>query len=250
MQFDNIKLDIQNSIAIITFNQAARYNCLTSTMIHGLSSYLKELEINDDIKIVILTGGPTVFSAGADLKEITKEYSDHTLHDDFIKPWECVSEFKKPIIAMVHGLCIGGGFELALMCDMIMASSTAQFGQPEITLGIMPGGGGTQRLTAILGKHRAMELCLKGHLITASEALAMGLMNHVYADENLEKETMRDAIIMASYSHDALQSIKQAIVFQDNINAGVQLERALFHGLLSQQENHNCIVNFLNKKKK
>lgn len=239
-----------DKVGIITLNRPEALNALSADLIRDLKLALETCETDPDIHCVILTGSEKVFSAGADLKEIQGKTSREVSQNDFIKDWEKVSTFPKPIIAAVSGYALGGGCEIAMMCDFIMASDTAKFGQPEITLGTMPGAGGTQRLTRLIGKAKAMELCLTGRIIDVQEAQEIGLVNRVVPLEEWREETLKVAQKIASYSLPVLMKIKESIeqAFETPLSEGLKFERQLFHSTFDLEDQKEGISAFLEKR--
>lgn len=237
-------------VGIITLNRPEALNVLSEGLIQDLSQAFVTCASDPDIHCVILKGSDKVFSAGADLKEIQGKTSQEVSQNDFIKAWEKISTFPKPIIAAVSGYALGGGCEIAMMCDFIMASDTAKFGQPEITLGTMPGAGGTQRLTRLIGKAKAMDLCLTGRIIDAFEAEKIGLVNHVIPLEQWKEETLKVAHKIASYSLPVLMKIKESIgrAFETPLSEGLKFERHLFHSTFDLEDQKEGIAAFLEKR--
>lgn len=235
----------------ITLNRPQALNALGQDLIRDLNQALAKSEADPEIHCVILTGSEKVFSVGADLKELQGKRRTELSQNDFIKDWEKVSTFPKPIIAAVSGYALGGGCEIALMCDFIVASDTAKFGQPEITLGTLPGAGGTQRLARLLGKAKAMELCLTGRLIDAVEAEKIGLVNHVFPLEQWHDEASKIAQTIASYSLPVLMKIKQAIgqAFEVPLDEGLKFERHLFQSTFDLEDQKEGFTAFLEKRK-
>jgi enoyl-CoA hydratase/carnithine racemase len=224
--------------------QDGKSNALSKSLITELNTHLNTCDADPQIRCLVLTGNDQVFSAGAHLKELSQVAAHSFFQNDFIEPWQQLSRFSKPIIVAVSGHVLGGGFELALMGDIIIANETAIFGFPEITLDLLPGGGGTQRLARRLGASKALELCLTGKRIAAKEALTLGIVNHVtyeYLDDALQM-----AKKMSTFSLHSLQAIKKSIVEGMNLPfyEGMALERKLFHHLLTVGQYKNKIENF------
>lgn len=239
-----------DKVGIITLNRPEALNALSADLIRDLKQALETCETDPDIHCVILTGSEKVFSVGADLKEIQHKTYKDVEQNDFIKDWEKISTFRKPIIAAVSGYALGGGCEIAMMCDFIMASDTAKFGQPEITLGTMPGAGGTQRLTHLIGKAKAMDLCLTGRIIDVQEAQQIGLVNRVVPLEEWREETLKVAQKIASYSLPVLMKIKESIeqAFETPLSEGIKFERQLFHSTFDLEDQKEGIAAFLEKR--
>lgn len=235
----------------ITLNRPQALNALGRELIRDLNQALSICEADPEVHCVILTGSEKAFSVGADLKELLGRTRTELEQNDFIKEWEQVALFSKPIIAAVSGYALGGGCEIALMCDFIIASDTAKFGQPEVTLGTLPGAGGTQRLARLIGKAKTMELCLTGRLIDAFEAEKVGLVNHVVPLEQWEEESLKVAQKIASYSLPVLMMIKKSIgkAFEIPLSEGLAFERHLFQSTFDLEDQKEGFSAFLEKRK-
>lgn len=238
-------------VAIITLNRPDSLNALGEELINDLNHGLDRCEADPDIHCIILMGSDKAFAAGADIKEMqSKTYMD-AYKDDFItKNWEKITTLRKPIIAAVSGYALGGGCEIAMMCDFIIASDTAKFGQPEVTLGTMPGAGGTQRLARSIGKAKAMDLCLTGRLMDAQEAEKIGLVSRIIPLENLKDETLRIAQKIASYPLPILMMIKESVgrAFETPLSEGLKFERRLFHSTFALEDQKEGMAAFLEKR--
>jgi enoyl-CoA hydratase/carnithine racemase len=234
-------------VAVVHF-QNGKSNALSKAFIDDLNKTLDGLENDDQVHCVVLTGNDCFFSAGADLKELSQVTANGFQNVDFIEPWQRLSFFKKPCIAAVSGYALGGGLELALMADIIIAGETAVFGMPEVSLDLLPGGGGTQRLSRQIGHNQALELCLTGKTISAHEARQLGIVQHV------APSPVKDAIAMAErisqFNPYVTQAIKKSIQEGNKVSfeEGMVLERKLFHTLLQVGNYQVKIENFLNKK--
>lgn len=240
----------EEKVGIITLNHSEALNVLSEALIQEIKLILETCTSDPEIHCVILRGSEKVFSAGADLKEMHGKTFEDVHKHDFIKDWESISRFPKPIIAAVSGYALGGGCEIAMMCDFIMASDTAKFGQPEVTIGIMPGSGGTQRLSRTIGKAKAMELCLTGRIIDAEEAEKIGLVSHVIPLKQWEEETFKIAQKIASYSLPILMMIKESVTraFETPLSEGLQFERQLFHSTFKLEDRKEGMTAFLEKR--
>lgn len=195
-----IRVDFDDRVMVITLTRPDALNALCKKLIAQLNSALDQAENDTRIGAIVVTGTGRAFAAGADISEMKNLTFAEVVEKDFIQPWERLSRCQKPVIAAVNGYALGGGCELAMMCDIIYASADAKFGQPEITIGTLPGAGGTQRLTALVGKAKAMELCLTGRMISAQEAESIGLASRVFDAKDLMKETMATAHKIAGFS--------------------------------------------------
>ncbi len=247
-----VRFEKRGKVGIITLNRPERLNTLSEKLIEDLGKVLDECEANSQIHCMVLMGSEKVFSAGADIKEMqSKTYGDVYLSDFITKGWENVSRCRKPIIAAVSGYALGGGCELAMMCDFIIASDTAKFGQPEVTIGTLPGAGGTQRLSRSIGKAKAMEMCLTGRLIDAQEAEKAGLVSRVVPLDKLQEEALEIAQKIASYSLPIVMMIKESIgrAFETPLAEGLKFERRLFHSTFALEDQKEGMAAFLEKRK-
>ena len=251
--YETITVDRRGAVAVLTINRPDKLNALSSGVHREGIAALDELRSDDSVRVLIVTGaGEKAFIAGADIGEfaghtpVTQRavFQERTLFNS-------IDTFPKPVIAMVNGFCLGGGNELALACDIRMASETARFSQPEINLGIMPGGGGTQRLTRLVGEGRSMELVLTGDMIDAATAEKIGLVNHVYPAAQLEAETMKLAEKIAEKAPIALALCKEAIKFasRSNLDEGLRREVDLFALCFSTEDKKEGVAAFLEKRK-
>jgi enoyl-CoA hydratase len=223
---------------------------LNQALIDELNFALGLFEKDTAIGAVVLTGSEKAFAAGADIKEMrTKSYMDAYL-EDFLTSWEGVSRLRKPIIAAVAGFALGGGCELAMMCDFILAAETAKFGQPEIKLGIIPGAGGTQRLTRFVGKSKAMEMCLTGRMMDAAEAERAGLVSRVIPAEKLVEEALKTAAAIAALSLPAVMIAKESVnrAYETTLAEGVRFERRVFHSLFATEDQKEGMGAFVEKR--
>ena len=251
--FETIKVEILDKVAILTINRPDKLNAL-STKVHaeGVAA-LDELRSNENVRVLVITGiGEKSFIAGADISEFQGQ-SPVTQRNLFYERtfFNSIDTFPKPVIAMINGFCLGGGNELALACDIRVASENAKFSQPEINLGIMPGGGGTQRLTRLIGEGRAMEMILTGDMIDAQSAHTFGLVNHVFPLADLENKTMELATKIAEKAPIALQLSKEAVKFasRSNLDEGLRREVDLFAICFSTEDKQEGVSAFLEKRK-
>jgi enoyl-CoA hydratase len=247
----HILTTIENGYAIVQLNRPEVLNALNTALMVELVDALEALDKNDQARCVIITGNDAAFAAGADIKEMADATAvDMLLRDQFAR-WDRIRKIKKPLIAAVSGYALGGGCELAMACDLIIASETARFGQPEISIGVMPGAGGTQRLTRAIGKARAMEMALTGRPITASEAFDAGLLTKVVPGEMLLPEARRIAADIASKPPVAVRLAKESILkaFETSLEAGLEFERKNFYLLFSTEDQKEGMKAFTEKRK-
>jgi enoyl-CoA hydratase len=239
------------SVGLITLNRPDALNALSDDLMNALSDALDELESDDQIGAIVITGNEKAFAAGADIKEMMDlDYIDAYL-DNFIgRNWERTAECRKPVIAAVAGYALGGGCELAMMCDFIIAAENAKFGQPEIKLGVMPGAGGTQRLTRFVGKSKAMDMCLTGRFMDAAEAERCGLVSRVVPIDDLLDESLNAAREIAGYSRPAALMNKQAVnrAFETTLREGVLFERQQFQALFGTDDQREGMQAFSQKR--
>ncbi len=250
MALTDIKTSIQNeNILVITINRSEVHNALRTNTLKEIASVLENC--TDEIRCVILTGGQKVFAAGADINELDEKGALESIQDIRTSYWEAIKEFKKPIIASVNGFCLGGGCELAMHCDIIIAGDNAQFGQPEINLGIMPGAGGTQRLTKALGKSNAMLALLTGEFINAKSAQKMNLISEVVPVETTMIRSMEIANKIVKKSPLAASAIKSAVLnsYESGLSASLKYEKIIFSGILSSADKNEGIKAFKEKRK-
>jgi enoyl-CoA hydratase len=251
--YETITVETRGRVAILTINRPDKLNALSSNVHAEGVAALDELKKDDDVRVVIITGsGEKSFIAGADISEF-QDKTPVTQRNTFTEPslFNSIDTFPKPVIAMVNGFCLGGGNELAMACDIRIASESARFSQPEINLGIMCGGGGTQRLPRLVGEGRAMEMVLTGDMIDASTAERFGLVNHVYPSADLEAETMSLAEKIAEKAPVALQLSKEAVKFasRSNLDEGLRREVDLFAICFSTEDKKEGVAAFLEKRK-
>ncbi|OCW57535.1 enoyl-CoA hydratase [Hoeflea olei] len=246
-----LKTETNGRVAIITLNRPEALNALNSELLAELSEALKRYDADEKIGAIVLTGSEKAFAAGADIKEMqNKDYVGAYL-EDFFAGWGDVAATRKPVIAAVAGYALGGGCELAMMCDFIIAADSAKFGQPEITLGVIPGMGGTQRLTRAVGKSKAMDLCLTGRMMEAEEAERCGLVARVVPAAELKATAVKAAEKIASFSLPATMMAKEAVNRADEVtlNEGLRFERRLFHSLFATEDQKEGMGAFVEKRK-
>ena len=250
LTYKNILTSTEDQIGIVTLNRPTVLNALSHDLMDELVKALEEFDRDENIRVIILTGSERAFAAGADIKEMSDETTISIMNKDRFATWDRVRCIKKPIIAAVSGFALGGGCELVMTCDMIVASETAQFGQPEINIGVIPGAGGTQRLTRVVGKHKAMEIILTGRSITAQEAHAMGLVNRIAPVELYLDEAKALAKEIAKKSPVAVKLAKEAILksFDGSLVEGLEFERKNFYMLFSSEDQKEGMRAFLEKR--
>ncbi len=250
MQYIKLTSTIEEYISVIEINRPKELNALNRELMLEIRDTLRALDDDDRVRVIILTGGPKVFAAGADIKQMQNASAIDMLNIDQFSTWDGIKRTRKPIIAAVSGFALGGGCELAMICDMIVASDTAKFGQPEIRIGTMPGAGGTQRLTRAIGKVRAMEMVLTGKFISAEEALSFGLVNKVVPVELLLDETLRLAREIAKLSPVAVKLAKEAVnnAFNSTLDEGLVFERKNFYLSFASNDQKEGMAAFVEKR--
>lgn len=252
MDYTMIELTRDGHVAKIQLDRPKALNALCTEMMKQVAHALSDLEADDAIGCVILTGSDKAFAAGADIKEMQdNEYLDIYKTDVFEMFHSSIARFRKPIIAAVSGYALGGGCEIAMMCDIIFAADNAKFGQPEITLGVMPGIGGTQRLVRAIGKSKAMDMCLTARMMDAEEAERAGLVSRIFPLDELQDETLEAARKIASQSLPVLMMTKETInaSFEMNLAQGIQYERRLFQSMFTFEDQSEGMTAFVEKRK-
>jgi enoyl-CoA hydratase len=250
--FQNIIIETHGRVGLIRLNRPAALNALCDALMEELGNQLLAFDEDRGIGAIVLTGNEKAFAAGADIKEMKDRTNPDAMMEDFIgKRWETVLRVKKPVIAAVAGFALGGGCELAMMCDFILAADTAKFGQPEINLGVLPGAGGTQRLTRAAGKSKAMDMILTARMMDATEAERANLVSRVFPADQLIPETLKIAERIASLSPVAVAFAKQAVnrAFETTLVEGVRHERALFLSLFGTPDQQEGMAAFAEKRK-
>jgi len=249
--FQTIIVSTKGKVGVITLNRPHSLNALNTQLISEVNRALDVFEADPSIGCIVITGNEKAFAAGVDIKEMHKKTFVEAYGSDFLAPFDRISSCRKPIIAAVAGYALGGGCELAMACDIILAADTAVFGQPEINLGIMPGNGGTQRLTRAVGKAKAMELCLTGRHMHAEEAERSGLVSRVVRAAELMDEAMEVADKIANLSQHAVMMIKEAINrgFATTLAEGTRFERGQFYSLFATEDQKEGMLAFIEKRK-
>lgn len=251
MSYETILTATDNRVATITLHRPDALNALNSKLAGELKDALAGFEADEGIGAVLLTGSEKAFAAGADIKEMApKSYMD-VYREDFAAGWDAAARCRKPVIAAVAGYCLGGGCELAMQCDIIIAADNAKFAQPEITLGIMPGIGGTQRLIRAIGKAKAMEMCLTGRMMDAEEAERSGLVARVVPAADLLAEAGKVAAKIASMSLPAAMMTKETVnrAYETTLSEGILFERRVFHAMFATQDQKEGMAAFAEKRK-
>ncbi|MCZ2130653.1 MAG: enoyl-CoA hydratase/isomerase family protein [Bacteroidia bacterium] len=251
MEFIQVEKNIRPYIALIRLNRPKELNALNLQLMQEIKNALLDLDEDEDTRVIVITGNERAFAAGADIKQMAGRGAVDMLKIDQFATWDTIRKTKKPIIAAVSGFCLGGGNELAMVCDMIIASETAQFGQPEINIGVMPGAGGTQRLTRAIGKAKAMELVLTGTFISADEALKYGLVNKIVPVEVYLDEALKLAAKIAEKSPIAVQMAKESVLkaFEMPLQEALFFERKNFYMLFATEDQKEGMAAFVEKRK-
>ncbi len=247
-----ILVERRGAIGIVTLNRPQALNALNAALIGELGIAFDDLEGDTAIGAIVLTGNDKAFAAGADIKEMADKTYIQAYTEDFItRGWERVGQCRKPVVAAVAGFALGGGCEVAMMCDIVIAADTARFGQPEVQLGTMPGAGGTQRLPRFIGKAKAMDLCLTGRMMDAAEAERAGLVSRIVAADKLLDEAVAVAERVAQMSQPVAMMIKEAVnrAFETTLAEGVRFERRLFHATFATEDQKEGMAAFVAKRK-
>ncbi len=251
MAYETLIVDVEDHVAVIRLNRPDALNALNSHLLEELAAALTELDAAPRVRALVLTGSEKAFAAGADVKEMAdKTFVDMYLQDYFTGPIEAIGRVRKPIIAAVAGYCLGGGCELAMMCDFILAADTAKFGQPEINLGVIPGMGGTQRLARFVGKSKAMEMCLTGRFMDAAEAERAGLVSRVVPAKDLLRDARETAGKIAEKSPLAVRAVKEAVnrSYETTLREGLLFERRLFDAMFATEDQAEGMAAFAEKR--
>ena len=249
---DVVLTEVYGKVGLITINRPEALNALNNDVMDGIAKAIEGFEADDTITCMVLTGNEKAFAAGADIA-FMKDFSYvQNYKSNFItRNWESIASARKPVIAAVSGFALGGGCEVAMMCDIIYASDTAKFGQPEIKLGILPGAGGTQRLPRAVGKAKAMDLCLTARMRDAQEAERAGLVSRVFPADQLLAETLKAAATIAEFSLPVLMMVKESVnqSFESSLSQGVNFERRLFHSVFALEDQKEGMAAFIEKRR-
>ena len=252
MEYTNIRLERRGRVGLVTLNRPQALNALCDALVAELGHALDELEADAAIGAIVITGNEKAFAAGADIGFMKDFDYMHAYKTDFItRNWERIKTARKPVIAAVAGFALGGGCEMAMMCDMIFAADTAKFGQPEVRIGILPGAGGTQRLPRAVGKAKAMDMCLTARMMDAAEAEKAGLVARVIPAEQLLEETLKAAAVIAGFSLPVVMMIKESVnrAFESSLNEGLLFERRAFHAAFALEDQKEGMAAFAEKRK-
>jgi enoyl-CoA hydratase len=250
MTYETILVEQRDAVTLITLNRPQALNALNAQVNKDLTAAVDAFEADDNIGCVIITGSEKAFAAGADIKEMSGKSHMDVFKEDFAANWDRVARMRKPVIAAVSGFALGGGCELAMQCDIIIAADTAKFGQPEIKLGVIPGIGGTQRLTRAVGKAKAMDLNLTGRMMDAAEAERCGLVARVVPAGSLMDEAMKTAETIAGMSLIAVMTAKEAVnrAFETTLAEGIRFERRTFQALFATHDQKEGMAAFVEKR--
>lgn len=252
MAYETIEVRVEaDKVGVITLNRPKQLNALNDQLMDELGAALKAFEADEKIGCMVITGSEKAFAAGADISAMAKYSFADAYRGDFItRNWETIRTIRKPVIAAVSGFALGGGCELAMMCDFIIAADNAKFGQPEIKLGVIPGAGGTQRLPRAISKSKAMDMCLTARMMDAAEAERSGLVSRVVPLDKLMEETLAAAITISGFSQITVMAAKEAVnrAYEGQLSDGLMFERRLFHSLFATQDQKEGMDAFLNKR--
>ena len=253
MSYESIQVRTEGGkVGVVTLNRPKQLNALNNELMDELGAALKAFDADPAIGCMVITGSEKAFAAGADIGAMaTYSFADVYKGDYITRNWELIRQVRKPVIAAVSGFALGGGCELAMMCDFIIAGEGAKFGQPEISLGVIPGMGGTQRLTRAVGKAKAMDLALTGRMMDAAEAERAGLVSRVVALDQLMDETLAAALMICEFSQVAVMAAKESVnrAFEGGLSDGIMFERRMFHALFATEDQKEGMDAFVNKRK-
>ena len=250
MAYDTLIVETRGKVGLVTLNRPRALNALNAQLIDELAKALDAFEADDGTGCIVITGSEKAFAAGADIKEMAGKSFMDAFDGNFIESWQRVTRCRKPVIAAVSGYALGGGCELAMMCDFILAADTARFGQPEISIGTIPGSGGTQRLTRFVGKSKAMEMCLTGRMMDAEEAERSGLVSRIVPSGDLIDEALKVGERIANLSRPMVMLAKEAVnrAYETTLAEGVLFERRLFHATFATEDQKEGMAAFVEKR--
>ena len=252
MSYEFILVEVKGRVALITLNRPKQLNALAPKLMQELGAAMYGFDADDGIGAIVITGNEKAFAAGADIGAMKDFDFQHAFMSNYItRDWEHIRNVRKPVIAAVAGYALGGGCELAMMCDIVIAAESAKFGQPEVNLGVLPGSGGTQRLPRAVGKAKAMDLCLTARMMDAAEAERAGLVSRVVPNDKLMEEAMAVAEKIASYSLPVVMLIKESVnrAYESTLSEGVLFERRLFHAAFALEDQKEGMAAFVEKRK-
>ena len=252
MSYQTIILETDGAVGVITLNRPEALNAFSNQLMDELTDALKKLDADEDIGAIVITGAEKAFAAGADIKEMASVTYMQAYNENFItRNWEETTRVRKPVIAGVAGYALGGGCELAMMADFIIAGDNAKFGQPEITIGALPGAGGTQRLARFIGKSKAMDMCLTGRMMDAAEAERCGLVSRVVPKGEVKAQAIEAAKQIAAYSRPITMLVKESVnrAYETTLAEGVRFERRLFHSIFGTEDQKEGMAAFAEKRK-
>lgn len=247
---DNLKLEREGAVVTVRLHRPHVLNALSSALLAELLAALRPLDADPDVGCLVVTGSGRAFAAGADIREMAGRSAVEMAREDYFAAWEEFADLRTPKIAAVTGVALGGGCELAMMCDLVIAGESAVFGQPEIGLGVIPGIGGTQRLTRLIGRAKAMDLVLTGRTMGAREAEACGLVSRVVPDERVLPESATAAAVIASYGRVAVRAARECVdrALEGGLRDGIRYERRVFHALFATEDQKEGMAAFLEKR--
>lgn len=250
MAYETILVETRGRVGLITLNRPKALNALNSKVLEEMVAAAEAFDENAKVGAIVITGSEKAFAAGADIKEMQPKTYIEAYMEDFFADWERLTRIRKPVIAAVAGYALGGGCELAMMCDFILAADNAKFGQPEITLGVMPGMGGSQRLTRFVGKSKAMEMCLTGRMMDALEAERSGLVSRVVPAGELIEEALKVAGKIAEFSLPAVMMVKETVnrSYEMTLAEGLRFERRVFHSMFALADQKEGMAAFTEKR--
>ena len=252
MSFENIAVETRGPVGLITLTRPKFLNALSDALMDELGTALQRFDADEGIGCIVLTGGDKVFAAGADISAMASwTYMDVYKADFITRNWEALRRIRKPVIAAVAGYALGGGCELAMMCDIVIAADDAKFGQPEVKLGIIPGAGGTQRLPRAVGKAKAMDLCLTARMMDAAEAERAGLVSRIVAPAQLLDEAIDAATKIAAFSQPVTMMIKESVnrAYESSLSEGILFERRVFHATFATEDQKEGMAAFSSKRR-